>query len=221
VAYGHLKEAVEEMRQALELDPFSLSINADMAQMFYLEEHYDRAIEQCHRTLALDSNFLNAHIYLYQAYAKKGMHDEAVDEYFKLLELAGHAPEFKLESGVALREAYAKGGIRGFWRERIKQYINPDVMFSPARAEYHALLGENDKALYWLSEAVERRAFEMVFIKTNPIFKDLRTDPRFLELVRRVFASDSSRAHLTRTSPDRRHSQENKTLHESPRNDSN
>ena len=66
-------------------------------------------------------------------------------------------------------------------------------MHSPALAEYHALLGENDKDLYWLSEAVERRAFEMAFIRTNPIFRDLRTDPRFLKLVGRVFVSDSSR----------------------------
>jgi hypothetical protein len=48
------------------------------------------------------------------------MHDEAVDEYFKLLELAGHAPESKVESGVALREAYAKGGIRGFCRTDLR-----------------------------------------------------------------------------------------------------
>lgn len=170
------------MRQALELDPFSLSINADMAQIFYLEGQYDRAIEQCHRTLALDPNFLNAHIYLYQTYTKKGMYDEAVDEYFKLHELAGHDARFSLESGGALREAYAKDGIRGFWRERIRQYPMPSVSL----AEYHALLGEKDKALYWLGKAVEERQFEIVFIHANPIFREMRTDPRFLELVRRV-----------------------------------
>jgi hypothetical protein len=103
----------------------------------------------------------------------------------KLLELTGHAVEFDVQSGPALREAYAKGGIKGFWRERIKQYLS-GPLFSPALAEYHALLGEKDKALYWLGEAVEKRQFEVVFIKTNPAFKDLRADPRFLELVRRV-----------------------------------
>ncbi len=187
MAYGHVQEAVEEMRQALELDPFSLPINADMAQMFYFDSQYDRAIEQCHRTLVLDPNFLNAHVYLYQAYTKKGMYDEAVDEYFKLQGLAGHDARFSLQSGGALREAYAKHGIRGFWRERIRQNLMPAAnLFSPSLAEYHALLGEKDKALYWLGEAVEKRAFEIVFIKANPIFREMHTDPRFLKLVQRV-----------------------------------
>jgi DNA-binding winged helix-turn-helix (wHTH) protein/TolB-like protein/Tfp pilus assembly protein PilF len=187
MAYGHGREALEEMRQALELDPFSISINADLAQIFYVQGQHDQAIQQCQHTLVLDPNFLNAHIYLYQAYTKKGMYDEAVDEYFKLQELAGHDARFSVESGGALREAYAKGGIRGFWRERIRQFLMPGaVLFSPSLAEYHALLGERDKALYWLGKAVEEREFEIVFIHANPIFRDLRTDHRFLELVRRV-----------------------------------
>ena len=148
--------------------------------------------DRCHRTLALDPNFLNAHIYLYQAYTKKGMYDEVVDQYFKLQELAGHDARFSVESGGALREAYAKGGIRGFWREKIRQHLVPGaLLLSPSLAEYHALLGEKDKALYWLGEAVEQRAFEIVFIRANPIFRDLGADPRFLELVRRVSLPDS------------------------------
>lgn len=57
-----MSEAKEEMRQALELDPYSSSINADMAQMYYFAHEYDRALQQCQRALAIDPNFLNTHI---------------------------------------------------------------------------------------------------------------------------------------------------------------
>ncbi len=69
VTVGRLEEAFAEMRRALELDPLSLIINAEMGWMFYVAHQYDRAIEQYRKSLELDRNFVLAHLYLGLAYA--------------------------------------------------------------------------------------------------------------------------------------------------------
>jgi len=53
-------------------------------------------------------------------------------------------------------------------------------------AGLHAILGEKEQALTWLQKAYEERAGGITFIKVNPTFDGLRSDPRFQELLRRV-----------------------------------
>lgn len=48
---------------------------------------------------------------------------------------------------------------------------------------YHDL-GEKDQALAWLQKGCEKRSFEALFANVNPRFDDLRSDPRFAELLR-------------------------------------
>lgn len=180
-------EAKAEMRQALELDPSSLPINADMGQMFYFAHEYDQAIAACQKVLNIDADFINAHVYLHQAYTQKGMYAQALDEYFKVERLAGGNPRANPTTEEKLRKAYATDGVRGFWRGRIdllklKGYY-PDAY---AIAEYYALLGEKDQALYWLGEACKNHALSFIFVGVNPAFDDLHRDRRFLDLVRRL-----------------------------------
>ncbi|HEX6189836.1 MAG TPA: winged helix-turn-helix domain-containing protein [Pyrinomonadaceae bacterium] len=184
----YLREAKSELQRAKELDPFSLAINADLAQIFYFGGDFDSAIEQCQQTLALDPNFVNAHINLYQAYLLKGMYDEAVAEYFKVRQIIGSNPGFEAASEKALRSAYAANGIRGFWSEKLRiDEPMPDIINDPyQRAEYLALLGEKDKALAMLSEAIKRRDPPALFTKVNPIFKGLYNDSRFVALIDQI-----------------------------------
>ncbi|HEY5839175.1 MAG TPA: winged helix-turn-helix domain-containing protein [Pyrinomonadaceae bacterium] len=184
----YAREAKAELQRALELDPFSLPINADLAQMMYFLGDFDSAIEQCKQTLALDPNFVNAHMYLYQAYTLKGMYDEAVNEYFKVREIVGKNPNFEGEHEKALRSAYAANGIRGFWREKLKidEPVPVKINDPYQRAEYLALLGEKDEALTMLAEAIKRHDPPALFAKVNPMFKGLYEDSRFIALINRV-----------------------------------
>jgi DNA-binding winged helix-turn-helix (wHTH) protein/TolB-like protein/Tfp pilus assembly protein PilF len=184
----YLIEAKLEMERALEIDPFSLPINADLGQILYFMGDFDAAIEQCRRALVLDSTFVNAHIYLYQAYTQKGMYDEAVAEYFRVQEILNGNPSFYPKHERALRAAYDAGGIRGFWKEKLKleDPFAREVQDQYLRAEYHALLGEKEQALEALSRAAERRSPSVLFAKVNPVFRDLYGDQRFYALLKRV-----------------------------------
>lgn len=184
----YLREARSELQRALELDPFSLPINADLAQVLYFTGDFDGAIEQGKRTLALDENFVNAHVYLYQAYTLKGMYDEAVSEYFKVRQILVRNPTFERQNEEALRIAYAANGIRGFWREKLRtDEPGPQAIKDPyQRAEYLALLDEKDDALTMLSEAIKRRDPSTIFAKVNPMFRSLYTSPRFAALTEQI-----------------------------------
>jgi hypothetical protein len=62
-----------------------------------------------------------------------------------------------------------------------RRYISPTIT-----AFIHAGLGERDEACAWLDRAYGGRDFILVFLKVDPTFDPLRTDPRFAGLVRRV-----------------------------------
>ncbi len=171
--------AYVEMRTALELEPDSVSINADMCQTLYFLRRFDEAIAQCQKTLAMNDDFHNARLYLYEIYNIKGRYAEAVETHFKIEEI----PTAQSSPGVRekLREAYSTGGIRSFWEKRI-QNLSGKLPFQYRVARYYARLGERDKALFQLRQAYETRNFEFYLFLSDPVFEELRTDRRFLEL---------------------------------------
>jgi DNA-binding winged helix-turn-helix (wHTH) protein/Tfp pilus assembly protein PilF len=172
--------AYTEMSRALELEPTSLSINADMCQTFYFLRRYDEAIAQCQKTLAMDDKFYNAHLYLYEIYNAKEMHAEAVETYFKIEELRPH-PLLPPDKQEKVREAYRIGDIRSFWEAKIR-YLPGTVPNHYRIAQHHARLGKTDEAFTHLQKAYKTRDFEFILFLADPTFDDLRTDQRYKEL---------------------------------------
>src|ERR1700692_4111862 len=86
---GNNDEAVVEMRKAENLDPLSLIINADLAELLVIAHSYDESIRQSRKTIEMDPNFALAHNQLGQAYLQKHVYDEAVAEFQKAVRLSG------------------------------------------------------------------------------------------------------------------------------------
>lgn len=171
--------ALAEMKRALELEPKSLAINADLCQIYYFLQKYDEALLQCTKTLEMDANFLNAHLYLYEIYSAKGMYPEAFEKFFKIEQIKSDFtfPPAHLEK---LRESYSKGGIREFWKTRA-EYLEQTRNFYES-AKYYARLGEKEKALNSLENSFKQPPFETVYFLTEPIFRELQEEPEFKEL---------------------------------------
>jgi hypothetical protein len=55
-----------------------------------------------------------------------------------------------------------------------------------AMASVYVGLGDKDRAFEWLQEAVEERAAYVPYLKVDPLFDPLRSDPRFTDLLRRM-----------------------------------
>jgi tetratricopeptide (TPR) repeat protein len=47
-------------------------------------------------------------------------------------------------------------------------------------------LGEREQTLAWLERAYEQRDARLIFLKVEPKWNNLRSDPRFVDLLRRV-----------------------------------
>ena len=109
---------------------------------------------------------------------------EAVEEYLK--GFAQHGS--KADKIARLREAFDRSGIKGFHQERLAQLkaglqTDDDLI---AIAETHSLLGEKDQAFEWLEKAFAEHARGMMHLKENVLLDNLRTDPRYADLMRRV-----------------------------------
>ena len=85
---------------------------------------------------------------------------------------------------------YRKGNI-----EKAKEYVadlenryQMGTSGSPAwfTAQYYASIGDHEKAFTWLQNAYERHELEMIWLRTAPPLKPLRSDPRYLELYYKV-----------------------------------
>jgi DNA-binding winged helix-turn-helix (wHTH) protein/Tfp pilus assembly protein PilF len=186
--------AMAEMHKALELDPSSLPIKADMAQMFYFAHGYDQAIKACKDALDIDPDFINAHDYLHQAYTQKGMHVEAVEEFFTFHKLVGDGLYNDPVNEEMLRTAFATEGITGFCKANLDILMKRNE-YAYTKAEYYSLLGEKEQAIDWLEKSFEWHNFDFVFMKVNPAFEGLRKEPRYRSLLLRsgLVSPDSAR----------------------------
>ncbi len=184
-ATGRPEEALVQIKRAQELDPLSLVINTDIGFEAYYSGHYDEAIQQLRTVLAANPNFPLAHLWLGRTYQQKRMYEEAVTEY--------------KQAGSVLRDwpvtMAAIGNIYGLSHQRrealkilgeLKELSKQKYVTSYGVALVYAGLGENDQALAWLNKGYAERTHWLVWLKLDPRWDSLRSDPRFQDLLRRV-----------------------------------
>jgi TolB-like protein/DNA-binding winged helix-turn-helix (wHTH) protein/Flp pilus assembly protein TadD len=178
---GRYDEAIAQMRKAENLDPLSLIINADLAELLVLARSYDESIRQSSKTIEMDPNFALAHSQLAQAYLQKHMNNEAVAELQKALQLSGGSPTVMAN----LARAYVASGRRGDAvrvLNDLKKRSSPVSSHASEIAVIYAALGDTDQAMNWLERGYEERFNPGVLLR--PGFDSLRSDPRFQSLVR-------------------------------------
>ena len=151
-----------------------------------MARQYDEAIKQFKKTLEIDPNHGFAHYGLGGAYVQKGMYDEAITELQKSMDISGQA-EIAGVIGYAYAMAGKKDEARKRQNELLKLSERKDVIIDPMMVVYtYVGLGEKDQAFEWLNKSIEYRSIGITFLKVEPAFDPLRSDPRFIDLLRRV-----------------------------------
>jgi TolB-like protein/DNA-binding winged helix-turn-helix (wHTH) protein/Flp pilus assembly protein TadD len=180
---GRNSEAISEMKKAKDLDPLSLIINADLAELYLIAHSYDESIQQSRRTIEMDANFALAHNQLAQAYLQKQMFDEAVAELQKAIKISGDSPTFTAN----LARTYAAMGRRseaGELLDDLKKHSSPGYSRASEIAAVYVALGDNDRAMTWLEKGFDERFNPGVLLR--PGFDPIRSDPRFQNLLHRI-----------------------------------
>jgi TolB-like protein/DNA-binding winged helix-turn-helix (wHTH) protein/Tfp pilus assembly protein PilF len=180
---GRYDAAIGEMRKAESLDPLSLIINSDLAELLALARSYDKSIEQSRKTIEMDPNFAMAHNQLGQAYLEMRMYSNAITELQKAVQLSNGSPTCianlaRVYSAFGQRTEAVKL-LRGLEKRSIGNSSNASEI-----AMIYASLGDADRAMSWLEKGYEDRFNPGVLLR--PGFDPLRSDARFKELVQRV-----------------------------------
>lgn len=185
VTGGRFDESFVEAQRALDLDPFSVSINEDLGELLYYSRQYDRAIAQWQKTLELEPNYPLAYNWISRAYEAEGRYDQSIDTLLKRYARGG-MPEAKV---TELRAIYSKSGWKGYWQSQLEFIKNqPRQGFQePYFMVWNCLrAGEKDQALAWLEKAYEIRSGWIPTIRYDPLLDSIRSDRHFTALVKRV-----------------------------------
>jgi adenylate cyclase len=182
---GRVEESIEMVSRAAELDPVSQAIMKDKGLAFYYGRQYNEALEMGRKTLELDPNYAAAHRLLSLAYSGQERFDEAIGANQNWGNVTGN----EVETNLALAQIYAVSGqIEAALRlvEVVKQ--DPHLIDQAYRglALVHAALGENDAAFESLEIGYWRREESLLSLKVDPKVDRLRSDPRFMTLLKRI-----------------------------------
>lgn len=173
-------EAVSHARRALKLDPLSFITNRHLGSVLYFARHYDEALHYLQLAVEMQPDHARlAQDWMSLVYEQKGMLSEAVQADLFYM---------KQPDADSLRATFRRGGWTSFQKARIdvlipyaaEMCVPYDVGLSYLR------LGDHDRAIFWLNRAVDQHCFWTVFSKVNPVLDDLRTDPRYHELLKRL-----------------------------------
>jgi TolB-like protein/DNA-binding winged helix-turn-helix (wHTH) protein/Tfp pilus assembly protein PilF len=178
-------EAVDEARRARELDPLSLVINANLGFILGVTRHYDLGIEQIRKTLDMDPNFALAHYRLGQIFILRGMPKEAIPELERAVVLSGGSPRATAELALAHAQMGNKKQALKLLDD-LKQHSKQRYVSPFNLALIYSAVGDRNQALGWLEKANQERSPSLLVLNSSPAFKDLRSEPRFIELVRDV-----------------------------------
>ncbi len=181
---GRFDEARAEFRRAQELDPLSLIISAEAGFPAFYARQYDEAIEEFRKTIQMDPYFPPAHYFLGLAYAQRGRLPEAVRESEKAMTL-----DSGLIYSVSLGQALALSGKRSEALkvvDRLTELSKRKYVSAVGIAAVYTALGNDDLAFESLEKAYGDRATGLLWLKVDPAFDRLRTDPRFADLLSRI-----------------------------------
>ena len=184
---GRFEEAIREGGRAQELDPLSPYANTMLGYIHTLAHRYDDAVPLYKTGLDLGPDVPLARAELAWTYAFKGSYTGAIAEYSKISKLPSPAEDQIVSAGLGY--VYAVSGRRRdaldilakFNKLSKSRYVDTYMV-----AAIYTGLGEKDSALGQLNKAYEERSSSMVYLKVDPFFDSLHSDPRFQELVRRV-----------------------------------
>jgi eukaryotic-like serine/threonine-protein kinase len=182
---GRQVESIAKMKNSQELDPLSLIINVAIGWASYMARRYDEAIEQLLRTVELDPHYPVTYWILGLLYRITGRYDLAITAGEKGVNLSGGSPLMR----AALAHTFGKAGRAADARHVLDdltelakhKYVAPHFF-----AGIHIGLGDNDRAMEYLEKSWDERCHWLIYLHIDPSMDDLRTDPRFDDLLKRV-----------------------------------
>ena len=189
LALGRRDAAFDEIEQTMsivqETDPHRLvAVHTTRAAAYYFGREYQRAVGECEKAEQLAPQYFMQHFIAGRAHMRLNNYAKAI-KHLKSAIGTGEMPLMEAALGLA----YAVSGKKGltaklaeqFKATAKKRYIPPTYF-----GMLFAGLGDRDKALEWLEKAFHERADGLTWLNVEPMLDEVRNDPRFQDLIRRI-----------------------------------
>ena len=185
-AAGRTDEGFAATNRARELDPLSLAISAQRGFLLFLARRYGESIEQLRGIIATDPNHYQGHWFLAHTFAANGQVEDAIVTAEKAAALSARSPGalgiLGMVYGLAGKKEEATAVVNELLALNERRYVTPAALVF-----VYIGLGDKDQAFLWMEKCSEERSNFMVFMKLIPLFDSLRSDPRFEEMLRKVY----------------------------------
>lgn len=182
---GRHNEALIEMKRARELDPVNPRLEVIEGQFLLYAGRTDEAMEHLQKTIDAVPDFWHGHLLISSTYTEKGMYEEAIAEADTAMWLSGVSNNPAAIKGYALakagKTAEAHALLDDLARQAKERFVPPYYF-----AMIHNGLGETDKAIRWLNRGITQRDSFMVFLKVEPKWDNLRSNPQFIEIMQKM-----------------------------------
>lgn len=182
---GRQTKARREIDIALQLNPYSITVNQLSVVYYFRSGDYDKALEE---NIKNQKNYKNHPLVAsnnIRIYMMQKKYSKAVEELKRILELDPLSQKY----ADTVKIIYKNSGIKEVYRWWLQNDIknNYEIYFI---AEKYAFLGENDKALTLLEKCYKSRSVWAPYIKCNPFFKNLQSEPRFQTILKEMNLDD-------------------------------
>ncbi len=186
---GKNDEAIREAKTAQELEPVNPVMMRGLGYVYYLARKYDLAIKECDKCLEIDPGQSFAYLILFYVYNQKAMYDDAtsaLEIYLIVLK--------KEDIASLIRKTFEESGYIKAIRQLLDVSMEQSIAFFSdpyGRSVLFALIGDKDKAFEWLEKTYEQREVWLHYLKVDPMYDSLRSDPRFQDLLKRMNLPDN------------------------------
>jgi tetratricopeptide (TPR) repeat protein len=187
---GRFKEAIEEEKKALDLDPISLVINTTVGLVHYYAREYEKAEDIFLQTLEVESNFAVAHFFLGQTYTQQKLFENALEEFEEANKLFGGSTNMLATYGTAEALAGKKVDAEKML-DSLLNTLKQKYVSAYDIAMIYTGLGDTEKAFEWLEKAIEEHSYLLIYLDVDPILDSLRTDKRFDVLRKKMSLTNS------------------------------
>ncbi|MGE5835568.1 MAG: winged helix-turn-helix domain-containing tetratricopeptide repeat protein [Acidobacteriota bacterium] len=186
---GRLAEAVAELERARALDPLSPYVLVHLGALLVLRREGERTRKVARQLLDLDPHAYWGHLLIGASYRDDGRFVDAIAAGRRATEVAEDAVLtlgwLGLTLGLAGEVVEARALLDRLHSIEAHRYVPPSSL-----AWVHLGLREYDEAFEWLDRAIDARDQLIMPIKTYAFLDPIRTDPRFLHLLRKMHLDD-------------------------------
>ena len=185
-------EAIPQFQHVLSTAPLQVLYHSNMGLIYLRAGRYEDAIPYFRNAVNLDSTYISAEAYLAAAYFANGQSDKGQSQIHRVQRKGNqnlhiHTQDWNFVQAVIFKLTHDKTGARKLIDEISREVDEVTIKGRRnTRIILYIILDDFDSAFELIGQLIEARDWRILNLKTNYWLKELRTDPRHPEMVKKI-----------------------------------